>query len=172
MPYNWAGTGHQIYDGSVYFNKFNTSVIIRYGLEERKILVERSLPEAGFGNMAPYQWAGSTDIDFAADETGLWVSSIIYYIINLIFNLYIQVIYATLQNSLDIVISRIDPKTLDVIKTFRTNWRKQWSGNAFMACGVLYVLKKYDEKYTGLNYMYNTHTGKFCINSHDYYFKV
>ena len=34
----------------------------------------KSLPEAGFGNMAPYQWAGSTDIDFAADEVGLWVS--------------------------------------------------------------------------------------------------
>ena len=40
-----------------------------------------------------------------------------------------------------------------------------------MACGVLYVLKKYDEKYTGLNYMYNTHTGIFCINSHDTFFK-
>merc|ERR1712227_1094788 len=87
-----------------------------------RYLLKKSLPEAGFGNMAPYQWAGSTDIDFAADEVGLWV------------------IYATLQNSLDVVISRIDPKTLDVIKTFRTNWRKQWSGNAFMACGVLYVL--------------------------------
>ena len=49
---------------------------------------------------------------------------------------------------------------LEVKKTFRTNWRKQWSGNAFMACGVLYVLKKYDEKYTSLNYMYNTHTGQ------------
>ena len=52
-------------------------------------------------------------------------------------------------------------QTLDVVKTFRTNWRKQWSGNAFMVCGVLYVLKKYDEKYTGLNFMYNTHTGNF-----------
>jgi len=93
--------------------------------------------------MAPYQWAGSTDIDFAADEVGLWV------------------IYATLQNSLDVVISLLDPATLDVRKTYRTNWRKQWSGNAFMACGVLYVLKKYDEKYTSLNYMYNTHTEAF-----------
>lgn len=30
-----------------------------------------------------------------------------------------------------------------------------------MACGVLYVVKKYDEKYTGLNYQYNTHTQSF-----------
>ena len=76
---------------------------------------------------------------------------------------FIQVIYATLQNSLDVVISLLDPATLDVRKTYRTNWRKQWSGNAFMACGVLYVLKKYDEKYTSLNYMYNTHTGTLFI---------
>ena len=34
--------------------------------------------------MAPYQWAGSTDFDLAYDELGLWI------------------IYATLQNSLDI----------------------------------------------------------------------
>ena len=83
-----------IYDGSVYYNKFNTSVVIRYSLDDRRILAERELPEAGFGNMAPYQWAGSTDIDFAADEVGLWA------------------IYATLQNSLDIVVSQLDPVTL------------------------------------------------------------
>ena len=69
-------------------------MVIRYSLDDRKILAERSLPEAGFGNMAPYQWAGSTDIDFAADEMGLWA------------------IYATLQNSLDIVVSQLDPHTL------------------------------------------------------------
>ena len=105
--------------------------------------------------MAPYQWAGSTDFDLAYDELGLWI------------------IYATLQNSLDIgkknfeklrfkkvlVISKLNPKTMEIESTHRTNWRKQWSGNAFMACGVLYVLKKYDDKYTSLNYIYNTHTG-------------
>lgn len=93
--------------------------------------------------MAPYQWAGSTDIDFAVDELGLWV------------------IYATLENSLDFVVSKLDPDTLEIQQTFRTNWRKQWSGNAFMACGCLYVVKKYDEKYSALNYIYNTHTQTF-----------
>ena len=43
-----------------------------------------------FENMAPYQWAGSTDIDFAADEIGLWI-----------------------LNSLDIVVSLLDHETLE-----------------------------------------------------------
>ena len=45
---------------------------------------EIHIPDAAFGNMAPYQWAGSTDFDISFDECGLWI------------------IYATLQNSLDI----------------------------------------------------------------------
>ena len=48
------------------------------------MITEIDLPDAAFGNMAPYQWAGSTDFDISYDECGLWV------------------IYATLQNSLDI----------------------------------------------------------------------
>ena len=84
VPYNWAGTGHTIYKNAVYFNKFNTSVISKYDFSERRVVMERSLPNAGFGNMAPYQWAGSTDFDISFDECGLWI------------------IYATLQNSLDI----------------------------------------------------------------------
>ena len=84
VPYNWAGTGHAIYNNAVYFNKFNTSTLSKYDFESRRIVAERHLPSAAFGNMAPYQWAGSTDIDFAVDELGLWV------------------IYATLENSLDI----------------------------------------------------------------------
>ena len=143
VPYNWAGTGHTIYNNAVYFNKFNTSMISKYDFTSKRVVAERNLPSAGFGNMAPYQWAGSTDIDFAVDELGLWV------------------IYATLENSLDIVVSKLDEETLEVTATYRTNWRKQWSGNAFMACGVLYVVKKYDEKFPGLNYMYNTHTQSF-----------
>ena len=59
------------------------------------------------------------------------------------------------------MISKLNVDTLEIETTHRTNWRKQWSGNAFMACGVLYVLKKYDEKYTSLNYIYNTHTGSY-----------
>lgn len=143
LPSQWAGTGHLVLERNVYFNRFNTSTIVQYSMLENKVINEMDIPDAAFGNMAPYQWAGSTDFDMAYDECGLWL------------------IYATLQNSLDIVISKLNVQTLEIESTHRTNWRKQWSGNAFMACGVLYVLKKYDEKYTSLNYIYNTHTDTY-----------
>ena len=96
-----------------------------------------------YGNQASYQWAGYTDLDFSVDEEGLWV------------------IHSTYENTLDIVVSKLDPEHLDVLASFRTNWRKQWSANAFMACGVLYVLKKYDQKNTYINYAYDTHTKNY-----------
>lgn len=143
LPVPWGGTGHIAYNGSLYFNRFNTSTIIKYDLDKQEIVLERALKGSTFGNQASYQWAGYTDLDFAADEEGFWV------------------IHSTYENTLDIVITRLDPENLDVLESFRTNWRKQWSANAFMACGVLYVLKKYDQKSTFINYAFDTHSKQF-----------
>ena len=106
-----------------FISSYNTSLMVKFDLETGDYLHEQ-LPNALFGNQAPYQPSAFTDFDFAIDEEGLWV------------------IYSTVENTLDIVVSKIDPNTLDVLATFKTNWRKKWAGNAFMACGVLYVLKK------------------------------
>ena len=70
------------------------SLILQFSLLEGKVITEIDLPDAAFGNMAPYQWAGSTDFDISYDECGLWV------------------IYATLQNSLDIGSDTNIPKPL------------------------------------------------------------
>ena len=88
---------------------------------------------AGYGNQASYQWRGSTDIDFSVDENGLWV------------------IYATEANNWNLVVSKLDPESLEIKDTWNAGWKKAWSGNAFMLCGTLYVLKKYNEKQVKIN---------------------
>ena len=130
-------------------------MLIKYNLETGDALYE-NLPKAGYGNQTPYQLSAFTDIDFAIDEEGLWVS--VFLITTLKYKIKMKVIYSTFENTMDIVVSKLNADTLEVEATYRTNWRKKWSGNAFMACGVLYVLKKCDLKNTYLNYAYDTHT--------------
>jgi len=60
----------------------------------------KQLLNAGFANSCPYQWAGSTDIDFAVDRNGLWV------------------IYGDETNQCNIVLSKLHPDTLQV----RVTW--------------------------------------------------
>ena len=48
-------------------------MLIKYNLETGEALYE-NLPKAGYGNQTPYQLSAFTDIDFAIDEEGLWVS--------------------------------------------------------------------------------------------------
>ncbi|KAJ6656270.1 hypothetical protein lerEdw1_003926 [Lerista edwardsae] len=87
---------------------------------------------------------GKTDIDLAVDENGLWV------------------IYATEQNNGMIVISQLNPYTLRFEATWETTYDKRAASNAFMICGVLYVVRSVyqdNESETGKNsidYIYNT----------------
>jgi len=132
-----------VFNGSLFYNKKNSNILVKYSFKDQKVLVERMLAGALFGNQAPYQWLGSTDIDLSVDEKGLWV------------------IYATHDNAQDIVLSQLNVETLQIIETFETNWRKQWCSNAFVACGVLYTLKKYDVRKTSLGFTYDTSNKRY-----------
>ena len=46
--------------------------MVKFDLETEEYLYEQ-LPNALFGNQAPYQPSAFTDFDFAIDEEGLWV---------------------------------------------------------------------------------------------------
>lgn len=80
--------------------RYNTSTICKYSFEKREIVEAKNIPGAGFGNTSPYQWAGSTDIDFAVDEDGLWV------------------IYATEKSKWNIVVGKLNTDTLEVNPCF------------------------------------------------------
>uniref|UniRef100_A0AAZ3SCM7 Adhesion G protein-coupled receptor L3 n=1 Tax=Oncorhynchus tshawytscha TaxID=74940 RepID=A0AAZ3SCM7_ONCTS len=148
LPHRVDGTGFVVYDGALFFNKERTRNIVKFDLRTRIKSGEAIIGSANYHDTSPYRWGGKSDIDLAVDENGLWV------------------IYATEQNNGRIVISQLNPYTLRVEGTWDTAYDKRSASNAFMICGILYVVKSVyeddDNEATGnkIDYIYNTELSK------------
>ncbi|XP_038660307.1 adhesion G protein-coupled receptor L3 isoform X11 [Scyliorhinus canicula] len=144
LPHRVDGTGFVVYDGALFFNKERTRNIVKFDLRTRIKSGEAIIASANYHDTSPYRWGGKSDIDLAVDENGLWV------------------IYATEQNNGKIVISQLNPYTLRIEGTWNTAYDKRSASNAFMICGILYVVKTVyeddDNEATGnkIDYIYNT----------------
>nr|XP_034960722.1 adhesion G protein-coupled receptor L1 isoform X2 [Zootoca vivipara] len=123
LPNRVDGTGFVVYDGAVFYNKERTRNIIKYDLRTRIKSGETVINTANYHDTSPYRWGGKTDIDLAVDENGLWV------------------IYATEGNNGRLVVSQLNPYTLRFEGTWETGYDKRSASNAFMVCGVLYVVR-------------------------------
>ncbi|XP_069048241.1 adhesion G protein-coupled receptor L3 isoform X11 [Lepisosteus oculatus] len=148
LPHRVDGTGFVVYDGALFFNKERTRNIVKFDLRTRIKSGEAIIASANYHDTSPYRWGGKSDIDLAVDENGLWV------------------IYATEQNNGKIVISQLNPYTLRIEGTWDTAYDKRSASNAFMICGILYVVKSVyeddDNEATGnkIDYIYNTELSK------------
>ncbi|KAM5169918.1 adhesion G protein-coupled receptor L1 isoform 1-T1 [Mantella aurantiaca] len=148
LPSRVDGTGFVVYDGAAFYNKERTRNIVKYDLRTRIKSGEAIISTANYHDTSPYRWGGKTDIDLAVDENGLWV------------------IYATEGNSGRLVVTQLNPYTLRFEGTWETTYDKRSASNAFMACGVLYVLRSVyaddDNESAGnrLEYAFNTHRNR------------
>ncbi|XP_066516483.1 noelin-2-like [Hoplias malabaricus] len=142
LPHPWAGTGHVVYNGSLYYNKHQTNIIVQYHLQSRIILMQRNLGQAGYNNTFPYSWGGSSDIDIMADEMGLWA------------------VYTTIPNGGNMVVSRLDPVTLEVVRSWDTGFPKRSAGEAFLICGTLYVTNSHLAG-AKVHFAYHTNTSSY-----------
>ncbi|XP_035276222.1 adhesion G protein-coupled receptor L2-like isoform X4 [Anguilla anguilla] len=147
LPHRVDGTGFVVYDGAAFFNKERTRNIVKFDLRTRVKSGEAIIPAANYHDTSPYRWGGKSDIDLAADENGLWV------------------IYATEQNNGRVVLGLLNPYTLRFEATWDTPYDKRSASDAFMACGVLYVVRStYEENESPggrslIDYAFNTKLG-------------
>ncbi|XP_066548175.1 myocilin [Amia ocellicauda] len=141
LPEPMESTGAVLYRGSLYYQRRRSRTLLRYSLATESVAARRELPHAGFHGQYPYSWGGYTDIDLAVDETGLWA------------------IYSTSKARGAIVLSLLDPDTLEVKRSWETNIRKQSVANAFVICGTLYTVASYSAPDTAVTHSFSTASG-------------
>lgn len=141
LPEPVESTGATVYRGSLYYQRRRSRTLIRYDLASEYLASRMDLPHAGFHGQHPYSWGGYTDIDLAVDEQGLWA------------------IYSTSKARGAIVISQLNPESLEVKKTWETNIKKNTVANAFVVCGRLYTVASYTVPNTTINFAFDTATG-------------
>ncbi|KAK2838426.1 hypothetical protein Q7C36_013240 [Tachysurus vachellii] len=127
LPRPWQGTGHAIYDGFVYYHNADTqNEVLKVSLVNRTVADRMLLPTAG--RIPTYGLTSHTFLDFAVDEMGLWV------------------IHADPDIGGNLVITKLDSKSLSTEHTWDTTCKSRNAEGAFIVCGTLYVV-------------YNSHSG-------------
>ncbi|RXN21919.1 olfactomedin-4-like protein [Labeo rohita] len=136
-----------MYDNSLYYNCYNTYSVCQFNMTTRGISTVALPSDTGYNNKFPFAHLGTTysytDMDFATDESGVYV------------------IYATTSNFGNVVISKIQTSNPPVVgQTWKTSLYKTTSTNTFMVCGVLYATRYLDKEREEIFYSYDTITNK------------
>ncbi|KAL8183054.1 UNVERIFIED_CONTAM: hypothetical protein K2H54_013654 [Gekko kuhli] len=134
------GSGMILFNNSFYYNCYNSRNLCKQNLANNHIKREK-VDDAVFNNWFSYSGVNWQDFDFAGDEKGLWVT------------------YSTEKSKGKVIIGKVNPETLKIVKTWETSLNKPEVTNTFMICGVLYALKRVSAHKESIFYKYDTNTG-------------
>ncbi|XP_054829024.1 olfactomedin-4 [Eublepharis macularius] len=136
------GSGMAVYKNYMYFNAHGSRDMSKLDLNTNTVVLRKTLPGAAFNNRFSYAGVSWQDMNFNVDENGLWV------------------IYSTEASTGNIVISKLNETTLDVLSTWQTRQYKPSVSNAFIVCGVLHATRPVNTRKEEIFYTYDTNTGR------------
>ncbi|XP_070975282.1 gliomedin-like [Oncorhynchus clarkii lewisi] len=124
----YQGCGHIIYNGSVYYHNAGTSKVVKDNLKTRR-LQTLAIENALYHNRTYLFHNSKTYFKFAVDENGLWL-------------IYASAISGT------VMVAKLNHKRFSVLSVVSTSYPVPNAGNAFVACGILYMTDTKDTKVT------------------------
>ncbi|KAK3535357.1 hypothetical protein QTP70_010018 [Hemibagrus guttatus] len=143
------------YGDALYYGCYNTPAVCRFNISTRSV-TNTPLPQnSGFNNKFPFGHLDATyiytDLDFATDESGVWV------------------VYTAPDNFGNVILSEViegNPPSLG--RSWRTSLHKRTATNTFMACGVLYATRFLDKQTEEIFYSFDTETmeERYDLNIH------
>ncbi|XP_052399984.1 olfactomedin-4 isoform X2 [Carassius gibelio] len=139
------GPNMVMYANALYYNCYNTYSVCQFNLTTRAVSTVALPSDTGYNNKFSFGHLGTTygytDMDFATDESGVYV------------------IYATTSNYGNVVISKVETSNPPVVgQTWITSLHKKTVTNTFMVCGVLYATRYVDKEIEEIFYYYDTKT--------------
>ncbi|KAM6446992.1 olfactomedin-4 isoform 2-T2 [Liasis olivaceus] len=136
------GSGTVVHNDYMYYNAHSSRNMAKLNLSTNTVELSKPLPNAVYNNRFSYAGVSWQDMDFAVDESGLWV------------------IYSTEASRGNIVISRLNETSLDVLNTWETKQYRPSVSNAFIVCGVLYATRPVNTRKEEIFYTFDTNTGR------------
>ncbi|KAL7879313.1 hypothetical protein AOLI_G00102870 [Acnodon oligacanthus] len=124
----FQGCSHLVHNGYIYFHIAGTFNLAKLNLQTNR-LHTLAIENALYHNLSYLLNNSKTYFKVAADESGLWL------------------IFASSIDE-NIVVAQLDEKTFSITTYVNTSYPRSKAGNAFIACGVLYVTDTKDTRVT------------------------
>ncbi|XP_046705056.1 olfactomedin-4-like [Silurus meridionalis] len=140
-----VGPNVVMYRGALYYNCYNVPSVCRFNISARSVTNTPLPKNSGANNKFPFGHLDAayiyTDLDFATDESGVWV------------------VYSSTENFGNVILSEViegSPPSLG--RTWNTSLHKRTVTNTFMVCGVLYATRFLDKQTEEIFYSFDTET--------------
>ncbi|KAH3745913.1 E3 ubiquitin-protein ligase TRIM71 [Pelomyxa schiedti] len=136
-----SGTYQAVYKGHLYYNPWLRPTMAKIRLSDGTTVASAPLPNAGHANESSWDFSGGTDICWYVDAGGV-----------------LFVVHAPPNNG-NIHITRVDPDSLAILRTWVVPRVKKTTGFAFVVKGVFYFGKSYNSRV--IDGVFDTTTGVY-----------